>query len=222
VSALLRSDVVVADARGRVERKELMTLVALLPQILLVLGVGFLIANIRMGVELVRWRRRRVESVITWAGKKPPHYGLSLAIGMMLGLLILFKAYLALRQSSTLSQWFLVFGESAFGELMMFVYFGYMLPLSTRITRGLYAEGIWTDTGFMRYDQVGGIKWRDGSPATLVIISRLKAVARALEVPARYIAEVRRVLRDQISAHAIEMDEGPGLHLGARDARDSV
>jgi hypothetical protein len=222
VSALLRSDVVVTDGRKRVEREELMTLVTLLPQILLALGVGFLIANIRMGVELVRWRRRRVGSVITWAGKKPPHYGLSLGIGMMLGLLILFKGYLALRQSSTLSQWFGRFGESAFGELMMFVYFGYMLPLSTRITRGLYAEGIWTDNGFMRYDQVGGIKWKEDGPATLVVISRLKAVARALEVPTRYIAEVRRVLRDQIRSHAIEIDEGPGLHLGARDARDSV
>ena len=199
-----------------------MTLVTLLPQILLALGVGFLIANIRMGWELVSWRRRREGSLITWAGRTPPHYGLSLAIGMMLGLLILVKAYLALGRANTLSQWFLVFGRSAFGELMMFVYFGYMLPLSTRIARGLYVEGIWTDSGFMPYDQVGGIKWREGSPATLVIISRLKAVARALEVPARYISEVRRVLRDQIRAHAIEMDDGPGLHLGARDARDSV
>jgi hypothetical protein len=29
-------------------------------------------------------------------------------------------------------------------------------------------------------------------------------------------------LRDKISSHAIEMGDGPGLHLGARDARDSV
>jgi hypothetical protein len=199
-----------------------MTLVTLLPQILLVLGVGFLIANIRMARELVRWRRRREGSLITWAGRKPPHYGLSLAIGMMLGLLLLLKAYLALGRASSLSQWFLVFARSAFGELMMFVYFGYMLPLSTRIARGLYTEGIWTDSGFMRYDQVGGIRWKDGGPATLVVIPRLKTIAHALEVPARYIAEVRRVLRDQISSHAIEMDDGPGLHLGARDARDSV
>jgi hypothetical protein len=34
--------------------------------------------------------------------------------------------------------------------------------------------------------------------------------------------EVRRLLRDKISSHDIEMDEGPGIHLGARDARDSV
>ena len=36
------------------------------------------------------------------------------------------------------------------------------------------------------------------------------------------LGEVRRVLRDKISSHAIEMEHGPGLHLGARDARDSV
>jgi hypothetical protein len=199
-----------------------MTLVELLPQILLVLGLGFLIANLRLGLELRRWARRRSSALITWPAKKPPHYGLSLGIGMMLGLLILLKAYLALRQSNGLGHWFEVFGRTAFGELMMFVYFGYMLPLSTRITRGLYAEGIWTDTGFMPYAQIGGIKWREGEPPTLLMISRLKAMARSLEVPTRFLGEVRRVLRDKISSHAIAMDEGPGLHLGARDARDSV
>ncbi len=199
-----------------------MTVVTLLPQILLVLGIGFLIANLRVGVELVRWMRRRKMALVTWPGPKPPYYGLSLGIGVMLGLLILLKAYLALRPGTTLTNWFQVFGRSAFGELMMFVYFGYMLPLSTRITRGLYSDGIWTDTGFMPYRQIGGITWRTGEHATLVVISRLKTLARRLEVPSRALGEVRRVLRDKISNHAIEMDDGPGLHLGSRDVRDSV
>jgi hypothetical protein len=104
----------------------------------------------------------------------------------------------------------------------MFVYFGYMMPLSTRITRGLYAEGIWTDTAFMRYDQIGGIGWRDGRRPTLVLISEARALARRLEVPAQYLGEVRRLLRDKIGSHAIEIDAGPGLHLGTRDSRDAV
>jgi hypothetical protein len=199
-----------------------MTLVALLPQILLVLGLGFLVANVRLATDLAYWFRRRASVLVAWPARKPPFFGLSLAIGVMLGLLILLKAYLTSRQTSTLSAWLPLFGKSAFGELMMFVYFGYMLPLSTRITRGLYAEGIWTDTAFMRYEHIGGISWREGENPTLLIISRAKTVARKLEVPSRALAEVRRVLRDKISSHAIEMDEGPGLHLGARDARDSV
>jgi hypothetical protein len=199
-----------------------MTLVPLLPQILLLLGVGFLIANLRTGLDLVRWRRRKATALLVWPAKKPPLYGLSLGIGVMLGALILLKAYLALRQVTTLGAWAQAFARTAFGELMMFVYFGYMLPLSTRITRGLYADGIWTDTAFMRYEQIGGITWREGKILTLVIIARAKTLARRLEVPSRFLGEVRRLLRDKISSHTIPIDQGPGLHLGARDARDIV
>jgi hypothetical protein len=129
----------------------------------------------------------------------------------MLGLLVLFKAWFQLRPPAQL-----------FGELMMFVYYGYMLPFSTRIQRGLYGDGVWTDTGFMPYAQIGGISWRDGDPTVLIVISRHKMLARRLEIPGPFQGEVRRVLRDKIATHAIEIDSGPGLHLGERDARDSV
>lgn len=199
-----------------------MTLVTLLPQILLILGVGFLVANLRLGLDLWRWSRRRSTALITWPARRPPLFGLSLGLGVILGVLILLEAYLAWTRTGLLIRWIGLFVKNAFGELMMFVYFGYMLPLSMRITRGLYDDGIWTDTTFMRFDQIGGISWRDGENPTLVIISRVKSFARRLEVPARFLGEVRRVLRDKIRSHAIAMDEGPGLHLGARDARDSV
>jgi len=225
-----------------------MTLTTLLPQILLILGIGFLIANVRVGLELWRWRKRSATALITWPSKRPPYFGLSLSIGMVLGLLLFLKAYMAWRQAAELLLsvqilvppaagplmtplwpgttqvvfWVVLFSRSAFGELMMFIYFGYMMPLSTRITRGLYTDGIWTDTGFLSYRQIGGIAWRQGKTPTLLIISRVRAMARRLEVPTGVLAEVRRILRDQISSHAIEIDDGPGLHLGSRDARDSV
>jgi hypothetical protein len=188
-----------------------MNLVTLLPQILLALGVGFLITNLYMAFQLIRWMRRRRTALLVWSPRKPPFYGLSLGIGVMLGILVLFKAWYQLRP---------LWGY--FGELMMFVYYGYMLPFSTRITRGLYADGIWTDTRFMPYDEIGGITWREGTVPTLLIISASSPQARRLEVPTRFLGEVRRLLRDKISSHTIEIDAGPGLHLGARDARDSV
>lgn len=199
-----------------------MTLDALLGNILLLFGIGFLIANLRMARDLVRWRQRRPRAVLVWTGAKPPFFMMSLAIGMVLGLLILLKAYLALHGVTSIGEWFRAFIGDTFGELMMFVYFGYMLPLSTRITRGFYEDGIWTDTGFMPYKQVGGISWKAGEPPTLLIISRLKSLARRLDVPTLMLGEVRRLLRDKISSQAIAIDEGPGLHLGARDVRDAV
>jgi hypothetical protein len=203
----------------------------LLPQILFLLGVGFLVANVRVGFELVRWQRRRASALIVWPGKKPPYYGLSLAIGVTLGLLLIFNAGMtvaripeprpgvgSLVQALTESPRSLVL----FGELMMFVYYGYAVPLSTRIARGLYGDGIWTDAGFMPYDDIGGLRWKEDEPPTLIVIARTRALARPLIVPGAAFGEVRHLLRDKIASHAIAFDDGPGLHLGERDVRDSV
>jgi hypothetical protein len=199
-----------------------MTLVDLLPQVLFALGLGFAVANILKVLELMRWIRLRSRALLVWSGRKPPYYGLMLGLGLVLGLLIMLKAYIVFRQNRPFLVELQAFAGRTFGELMMFVYYAYALPLSTRITRGFYAEGLWTDTGFMRYNQIGGISWKAGEPPTLVLISRLRMLARRLEVPGPLLGEVRRVLRDKIATHAIEIDSGPGLHLGDRDARDSV
>lgn len=200
-----------------------------LPQILFLLGVGFMAANARAGVQLIRWRRRRSFAVSVWPGPKPPYYGLSLAIGLMLGGLLIFNAGMAAAraQAASLEAILASFVEPPrsyvlFGELMMFVYYGYAVPLSTRITRGLYDDGIWTDSGFIRYDHIGGLSWKGGDQPTLIVISRLHNLARPLTVPGPALGEVRRVLREKISTHAIEFEDGPGLHLGERDARDIV
>ena len=104
----------------------------------------------------------------------------------------------------------------------MFLYYGYLLPLSSRITRGIYSDGVWTDSGFMSYGDIGGLSWKEGAVGTLVLASRLRAFARTLTVPGTRLGEVRRLLREKIGEHAIEFDGGPGLHLGTRDTRESV
>ena len=57
----------------------------------------------------------------------------------------------------------------------MFIYFAYAVPLSRRIGRGFYADGVWSEQGFIPYHQIGGIAWRQGEPRTLLLISRFKA-----------------------------------------------
>ena len=185
-------------------------LAGLLRQALLALGALFVIVDLRVGWDLLRWRRLRHAALVVWPAPRPPFYGLNLAIGVMLGLLLL--ATVALRRPPS----------SVFGIGMMFGYYGYLLPLSTRIRRGLYAQGIWTDGGFMRYAEMGAVAWKDGDSATLVLAARSSATARRLEVPGPALGEVRRILREKIGSHAIATHEGPGLHLGSRDTRESV
>lgn len=180
----------------------------LLTGVLLLLGLGFLVANARLILQYLVFLRRRRGAVLVWPSPRPPYYGMALAIGVALGFLVFFKLVVIQRQ--------------AFGEIMMFVYYAYLLPLSTRIRRGFYQDGIWADTTFIPYNEVGGISWREGEhEVTLIVISRLRNLARRLVVPGDKYGAARRLLRDKIGGHEIHFS-GTGLDLGGHDERDDA
>jgi hypothetical protein len=182
--------------------------VDLLRGTLLLLGLGFLVANARLLLEYLKFQRRRKGALLIWVSPKPPYYGMGLAVGVALGFLVFFKIVISHQQ--------------AFGEIMMFLYYAYLLPLSRRIRRGFYADGIWADSDFIPYNEVGGISWREGEhQVTLVLISRLRNLARRLNVPGDKYGAARRLLRDKIGEHAIHFT-GTGLDLGLHDERDEA
>jgi hypothetical protein len=187
-----------------------------LRQALFALGVLFVIVDAKVGAQILSWWRKRHQALVTWPGPKPPFFAINLTIGALLGVLLFVTAYVEI---SRLRRG-LAAGPSMFGVVMMFVYYGYLVPLSTRIRYGLYDDGIWTDSGFMRYTEIGGLTWKGDD--TLVAASRTKTLARRLRVPGAHLGEVRHLLREKIGDHAIEFDAGPGLHLGTRDTRESV
>ena len=196
-----------------------MTLQELAPylrQALLALGLLFVVVDLKVGAQLVSWWRKRHRAVVTWPGPRPPFYAINLAIGVLLGILLFVTSYVEI----SIQRRGLAAASSLFGVAMMFLYYGYLLPLSTRIRRGLYEDGIWTDSGFMRYTDIGGLTWKGDD--TLVAASRQKTLARRLRVPGVHLGEVRHFLREKIGDHAIAFDAGPGLHLGTRDTRESV
>ena len=159
---------------------------------LLVLGLGFLVANAHLVLEYTRFLRRRRAALLIWPSPKPPYYGTALAIGV------------------------------ALGETMMFIYYAYLTPLSRRIGRGFYEDGIWADSTFIPYQEVGGISWRESEHAvSLILISRLRHLARRLAVPLEHYGAARRLLRDKIGQHEIHFS-GTGLDLGVRDERDEA
>jgi len=184
--------------------------VAVLPKLLLVLGAGFFVADVRLFLQFLRFQRLRSSALLIWPGRKPPFYRLLLALGAVLSLLIIYKlAFLHMHLMDV------------FGETMMLVYYAYAVPLSLRIGRGFYEEGIWADAGFIPYSRIGGLTWREGEQLTLVLIYRMRAFARRLVVPEMYYGAARRLLRDKIAAHDIHFTGKP-LDLGMHDERDDV
>jgi hypothetical protein len=182
----------------------------LLPRILIVLGVGFLVVNLRLFLQFIRFLRLRRSALLIWPGRRPPLYTLFLGVGALLGLLIVYK--LAVLKLHPLQ---------VFGEFMMLVYYVYALPLSLRIGRGFYEDGIWTEKGFMPYSTIGGITWREEGQIILLLKYRMRNFARRLIVPDRYYGAARRLLRDKIAAHDIHFT-GKTFDLGLHDERDDV
>lgn len=186
----------------------------LLPRVLIVLGAGFLFANIRLAVQFARFLKLRSTAVLTWPGRKPPAYGMFLGLGVALGLIIIVKVYAQYRRD-LFNPW------DIFGETMMFLYYAYLVPLSLRIGRGFYREGVWLEDGFMPYGNIGGLSWREDEDVTMLVIPRMKRLARRLVVPKQYYGAARRVLRDKIKGHDIHFT-GKSLDLGEHDDRDDV
>lgn len=181
-----------------------------LSAILLVLGFGFLVANVRLSLEVIRYLRLRRSALLTWPGRKPPFYGLVLTLGVTLGILVFVK--LAVQERPP---------RDVFGEGMMFVYYGYLVPLSRRIGRGFYKDGIWSESGFVPYWKIDGLRWKEGEELTLVVIDRVRKLARLLVVPEPLYGAARRVLRDRLATHEIHF-AGKAFDLGQHDERDDV
>lgn len=183
----------------------------ILPQVLFLFGVGFLVANLKVTADLVLFRLRRKTALLVWEAVKPPYYGFTLALGVMLGLLLAFKLFVQHRPLPQL-----------FGEAMMFVYYGYVFPLSTKISRGFYRDGVWSDSGFMKWGQISAVSWKEeGGRVALLLISHFRNIARRLEVPGPLYGQARKLLREKIKAQDIHIG-GAGLDLGSRDDTDVV
>ncbi len=157
-----------------------------------VLGAGFLVANVHLVYQFIRFYRIRKTALVTWPGRRPAYYGLFLGLGVVFGVLVFVKLIIQQRPA-----------VDVFGEGMMLVYYAYLWPMNFRIGRGLYERGIWTDSTFVPYSEIGGLSWREAKEITLVVIYRLRTVARPLSVPHAHYAEVRRLLRDRIASHDI-------------------
>ena len=82
------------------------------------------------------------------------------------------------------------------------------------IGRGFYEDGIWADTAFIPYRRsAASAGAEEDHQSLLVVISRLRNLARRLDVPGDKYGAARRLLRDKIGEHAIHFT---GHRAGSR------
>ena len=179
-------------------------------RLLLIFGVGFLAANLHgLAQQALYWRRRRT-ALLTWPGARPALFRMQVAVGAVSGLLLAYN--LLLRQGAA---------EQAFGVGMMFVYYAGVVPLSARIERGFYRDGVWSERRFVGYVHIGALTWREEPGPVLLLAFRNGRSAVRLAVPGNHFGAVRRLLRDLIGRHVIHLEDA-GLHLGLKDEREDA
>ena len=176
---------------------------------LFLFGAGFLAANLVTGWVCVQDWRRRTHGVLTWRMPPPRFAALPLVISAGLGMLIVYKLVVL--------EWPV---WRLFGEAMMLAYYGYLYPLSLRLKRGFFEQGIRFDRGFARWEDIKGLTWHNEGPPVLVAAHRRQQAGR-LTVPLDQLGAARRVLRDRIAAHQLHFTPGP-LDLGGHDEREDV
>lgn len=179
------------------------------PRVLLLFGIGFLAADIVVAIELVRYHRSKRTALLVWPRPRPRYYWANILLGIILGLLIVAEALLK-RPTYSL-----------FGEAMMFIYYIGLYPLRARIARGFFGNGVWSDSGFMRWSEISGVSWKEEKRITLLLISEARNLARRLDVPSAYYGEARRLLKDRVKAHDLNIG-AVGLDLGSREGGDSI
>jgi hypothetical protein len=180
-----------------------------LPRLLIAIGLFFLVGSVRLLASLARYVRLRPTAVLTWTPANPGSYTPFAVMAFVLALLIVVKLGVERRPP-----------VDVFGETMMLLYFGALVPLTRRIERGFYEQGLWLDDGFLPYSRVDGLSWREGERLTLVAVPRGRQVARRLVVPPRHYGQARRLLRDLIAARRITFHGE--LDLGGHDPREDV
>jgi len=181
----------------------------LAPRVLLLFGIGFFIANVVVILELGRFNRNKRSALLVWPRAKPRYYWANILLGIILGLLIV--AEVLLKRPA----------YSLFGEAMMFIYYMCLYPLRSRIPRGFFANGVWSDSGFMRWSDISGVSWKEERRITLILISKAHSLARRLDVPSAQYGEARRLLKDRVKAHDLNIG-AVGLDLGSREGGDSI
>ena len=151
-----------------------MSLVTLLPQILLALGVGFLVANVLHGARAAAAGggvvRRRC-----WCGRRASRRitAMSLGIGVVLGMLRALQGLVSAAPAVAVLR-------RADDVRLLRLYAAAVHAHHARAVRGWHL-----DRHDLRavYRRSAGITWRETGEPTLLVIPHAKAVARRLEVP---------------------------------------
>lgn len=141
------------------------------------------------------FRKVRSTALLTWPARRPIHFPFLLALGVVAAALTVIN--------STLDRPF----HHVYSQGVMAVYFLGMVPLSARIQLGFYRDGIWADAGFLPYEKIGRMAFREAPEIVLVLVPRGRAGPFRLPLPTSEYGTARKILEDKIRERVVNVEK---------------
>jgi hypothetical protein len=163
----------------------------LLTVILTALGVYFSVLLFRGLRGYLLFRKMRPFALLTWPSRPPAHFRMMQVLGVTSTAVTLLNSYLDRPFAHVASQ------------ALMALYFVLVVPLTSNIPLGLYRDGVWASTGFLRYQRIGRMAFRESPEIVLILLTRERAQSFMLPVPPEEYGAVRKVLEEKIREHVV-------------------
>ena len=164
--------------------------------VLIGLGLYFLVLLIRGLRGYLLFRKVRPTALLTWPVPRSGQFPFLLALGVVATGVTALNAYLERPLHHVVSQ------------ALMAAYFILMVPLCQNIRLGFYDQGVWADTGFLPYANIGRIAFRETPEIVLILLPRGRSGSFRLPVPPEEYGAVRKMLEEKIRARVVNIEAG--------------
>jgi hypothetical protein len=163
---------------------------------LLALGLYFSVLLARGTALYLRFRRLRPSALVTWAAPRPAHFKSLVALGVVSALVAALNSYMDRPIHHVVPQG------------LMSLYFVLMVPVMASIPLGLYEDGVWAESGFLSWDEIGRMAFRESPEIVLILLPRTGTSSFRLRVPPGEYGAVRKTLEDKMREHVLQVDRG--------------
>jgi len=167
-----------------------------LTTVLLALGLYFSVLLARGTASYLRFRRLRSTALVTWAAPRPSHFRSLVALGILSALVAALNTYMDRPIHHVVPQG------------LMSLYFILMVPLMTSIPVGLYQDGVWAEAGFLAWEQIGRMAFRESPEIVLILLPRGGTSSLRLRVPPGEYGAVRKTLEEKVRERVLLVDRG--------------
>ena len=145
--------------------------------------------------KYLRFRSVASRSILSWESPRPWFFGLCLGIGVFMVAMTFLSGFVLNRPPL-----------HTVAQALMAVFYTVVFPLSFRIRKGFYATGIWAERGFLPYQEIRWLGWKEEPEIILALRGEDRFFRQSydfLRGPGDYYGQARRILADRIKDQSL-------------------